>query len=44
MGKSTLIWRLITELRRRGRKVGVITVDPTSPYSGGAFLGDRVRM
>ncbi len=44
VGKSTLIWRLITELRRRGRKVGVITVDPTSPYSGGAFLGDRVRM
>ncbi|MBC8224265.1 hypothetical protein H8E65_06730 [Candidatus Bathyarchaeota archaeon] len=44
VGKSTLIERLITELRIRGRKVGVITVDPTSPYSGGAFLGDRVRM
>jgi len=44
VGKSALIERLITELRERGRRVGVITVDPTSPYSGGAFLGDRVRM
>ncbi len=43
-GKSTLISRLIKEFRRRGRKVGVIAVDPTSPFTGGAILGDRVRM
>ena len=43
-GKSTLVDRLIAELRRTGRTVGVIAVDPTSPYSGGAILGDRVRM
>ena len=44
VGKSTLIDRLITAFRKLNRKVGIITVDPTSPYSGGAFLGDRVRM
>jgi LAO/AO transport system kinase len=43
-GKSTLVDRLILELRRRGRTVGVVAVDPTSPFSGGAILGDRVRM
>ncbi len=43
-GKSTLISRLIKEFRARGRKVGVIAVDPTSPFTGGAILGDRVRM
>jgi LAO/AO transport system kinase len=43
-GKSTLVDRLIAELRRSGRSVGVIAVDPTSPFSGGAILGDRVRM
>jgi LAO/AO transport system kinase len=43
-GKSTLADRLIAELRRSGRTVGVIAVDPTSPYTGGAILGDRVRM
>lgn len=43
-GKSTLISRLIKEFRKRGRKVGVIAVDPTSPFTGGAILGDRVRM
>ncbi|HEY7055574.1 MAG TPA: methylmalonyl Co-A mutase-associated GTPase MeaB [Vicinamibacterales bacterium] len=43
-GKSTLVDRLIVELRRRGRSVGVVAVDPTSPFSGGAILGDRVRM
>jgi len=43
-GKSTLVDRLITELRARGRSVGVVAVDPTSPFSGGAILGDRVRM
>jgi LAO/AO transport system kinase len=43
-GKSTLVDRLTAELRRRGETVGVIAVDPTSPYTGGAVLGDRVRM
>jgi LAO/AO transport system kinase len=43
-GKSTLCDRLITSYRARGQKVGVIAVDPTSPYSGGAILGDRIRM
>jgi LAO/AO transport system kinase len=43
-GKSTLVDRLIAEIRRGGAKVGVIAVDPTSPFSGGAVLGDRVRM
>ena len=43
-GKSTLVDRLTAELRRAGRSVGVIAVDPTSPYTGGAILGDRVRM
>ena len=43
-GKSTLVDRLTAELRARGRTVGVVCVDPTSPYSGGAILGDRVRM
>jgi LAO/AO transport system kinase len=43
-GKSTLVDRLIAEYRRRKMKVGVIAVDPTSPITGGALLGDRVRM
>ena len=43
-GKSTLVDRLIAEVRSRGRSVGVVAVDPTSPFSGGAILGDRVRM
>lgn len=43
-GKSTLVARLVREYRRRERKVGVIAVDPTSPFSGGAILGDRIRM
>jgi LAO/AO transport system kinase len=43
-GKSTLVDRLIGELRRLDQTVGVIAVDPTSPYTGGAILGDRVRM
>jgi LAO/AO transport system kinase len=43
-GKSTLTDRLIHELRREGKAVGVLAVDPTSPYSGGAVLGDRIRM
>ena len=43
-GKSTLVEKLIKELRRRGKTVGIVAVDPTSPFSGGAFLGDRIRM
>jgi LAO/AO transport system kinase len=44
VGKSTLVDRLVTEARRAGRTIGVLAVDPTSPFSGGAILGDRVRM
>ena len=44
VGKSTLIDALLTMLRRRGKRVGVVAVDPTSPISDGALLGDRVRM
>ena len=43
-GKSTLLDRLICSLRSEGKTVGAIAVDPTSPYSGGAVLGDRIRM
>src|SRR5262249_23106660 len=43
-GKSTLCAKLALALRRRGMKVGIVAVDPTSPFSGGALLGDRVRM
>lgn len=43
-GKSTLVDRLTTYLRRQGQSVGIVAVDPTSPYSGGAILGDRIRM
>jgi LAO/AO transport system kinase len=43
-GKSTLINFLIANLREQGKTVGVLAIDPTSPYSGGAILGDRVRM
>jgi LAO/AO transport system kinase len=43
-GKSTLVDRLTAHLRARGKTVGVIAVDPTSPYTGGAILGDRIRM
>ena len=43
-GKSTLVNALITEWRRRGRRVGVLAVDPSSPYTRGAILGDRIRM
>ncbi len=44
VGKSTLTSALVSELRRRERRVGVLAVDPSSPFSGGALLGDRVRM
>jgi LAO/AO transport system kinase len=43
-GKSTLVDRLAGEFRRAGSTVGVLAVDPTSPFSGGAVLGDRLRM
>jgi LAO/AO transport system kinase len=43
-GKSTLVDRLIEAYRARGQRVGVVAVDPTSPYTGGAILGDRIRM
>lgn len=43
-GKSTLVSKLARALNDAGKKVGIIAVDPTSPFSGGALLGDRVRM
>ncbi len=43
-GKSTLVARMIDHLRGRGLRVGVVAVDPSSPFSGGALLGDRIRM
>ena len=43
-GKSTLVDRLTTQTRQAGETIGVIAVDPTSPFTGGAILGDRVRM
>ena len=43
-GKSTLVDQMIRWLRVRGETVGVVAVDPTSPYTGGALLGDRIRM
>lgn len=43
-GKSTLIEKIVREYRRKGKTVGVVAVDPTSPFTGGAFLGDRIRM
>ncbi len=44
VGKSSLVDRLITSMREEGLTVAVVAVDPTSPFSGGALLGDRVRM
>jgi LAO/AO transport system kinase len=44
VGKSTLVDHLVHELRSENKQVGVIAVDPTSPYTGGAILGDRIRM
>ena len=43
-GKSTLVSRLVQEIRKSDRKVGVIAIDPSSPFSGGSILGDRIRM
>jgi LAO/AO transport system kinase len=44
VGKSTSTNALVTELRKTGKRVGVLAVDPSSPFSGGALLGDRIRM
>jgi len=43
-GKSTLVAKLTAALRAQGERVGIVAVDPSSPYSGGAILGDRIRM
>jgi len=43
-GKSTLVTHVVREYRRRGHRVGVVAVDPSSPFTGGALLGDRIRM
>ena len=43
-GKSTLVDQFAREYRKQDRRLGIIAVDPTSPYSGGAILGDRIRM
>ena len=43
-GKSTLVDRMVEVFRKEGKSVGIIAVDPTSPFTGGAILGDRVRM
>src|ERR1051325_2907487 len=43
-GKSTLVDQLAREYRKQGRTAGILAVDPTSPYTGGAILGDRIRM
>jgi len=44
VGKSTLVDQMVAHMRKQGKTVGVLAVDPTSPFSGGAILGDRVRM
>ncbi|MDB9822513.1 methylmalonyl Co-A mutase-associated GTPase MeaB [Deltaproteobacteria bacterium] len=44
VGKSTLVDQMIGHLRKEGKTVGIIAIDPTSPFSGGAILGDRIRM
>src|SRR6185312_10024198 len=43
-GKSTVVDALIAHYRKQHKRVGVVAVDPTSPFSGGAILGDRIRM
>jgi LAO/AO transport system kinase len=43
-GKSTLVDKLIRDYRKQGKTVGVLAIDPSSPFSGGAVLGDRIRM
>ncbi len=43
-GKSTLVDQMVVHLRKNGKKIGIIAVDPSSPFTGGAILGDRIRM
>jgi LAO/AO transport system kinase len=43
-GKSTLVTRMVREMRKKDARVGVVAIDPSSPFSGGAILGDRIRM
>lgn len=43
-GKSTLVGKLALRLRAQGHRIGIVAIDPSSPYSGGAILGDRIRM
>jgi len=43
-GKSTLVDQVVVHLRKNGKKIGIIAVDPSSPFTGGAILGDRIRM
>jgi LAO/AO transport system kinase len=43
-GKSTLTNAIISELRQSGERIGIVAIDPSSPISGGAILGDRIRM
>ncbi len=43
-GKSTLVGKLASRLRTKGHRIGIVAIDPSSPYSGGAILGDRIRM
>lgn len=43
-GKSTIVTKLIPELRKNEKSIGIVCVDPSSPFSGGALLGDRIRM
>ena len=42
--QSTLVDRVVTKFRQKGKTVGVLAIDPTSPFTGGAILGDRIRM
>lgn len=44
VGKSTLVDRVVSKFRQEGKTVGILAVDPTSPFTGGAILGDRIRM
>ena len=44
VGKSTLVDQMLSHMRKQKKTVGIIAVDPTSPFSGGAILGDRIRM
>ncbi|MBM4348186.1 MAG: methylmalonyl Co-A mutase-associated GTPase MeaB, partial [Deltaproteobacteria bacterium] len=43
-GKSTLVDKMVDFFRKEGKTVGIVAVDPTSPFTGGAILGDRIRM